>query len=73
MSVRIIGTGSALPEKIVTNEDLAQLVDTSDEWIRERTGIGSRHISTGETVVSLGPGHVRRPWRVRAEALLRQI
>ncbi len=53
MSVKIIGTGSALPEKIVTNDDLAQLVETSDEWIRERTGIGSRHISTGETVVSL--------------------
>lgn len=53
MSVKIIGTGSALPQKEVTNEDLAQLVDTSDEWIRERTGIGSRHISTGETVVSL--------------------
>ena len=53
MSVKIIGTGSALPQKEVTNEDLAQLVDTSDEWIRERTGIGSRRISTGETVVSL--------------------
>lgn len=53
MSVKIVGTGSALPQKIVTNDDLAQLVDTSDEWIRERTGIGSRHISTGETVVSL--------------------
>lgn len=53
MSVKIIGTGSALPEKIVTNQDLAQMVETSDEWIRERTGIGSRHISTGETVVSL--------------------
>lgn len=53
MSVRISGTGSALPRKTVTNEDLAQLVDTSDEWIRERTGIGSRHISTGESVVSL--------------------
>lgn len=53
MSVKIIGTGSALPERIVTNEDLKQLVDTSDEWIRERTGIGSRRISTGETVVSL--------------------
>ena len=53
MSVKIIGTGSALPAKIVTNEDLAQMVETSDEWIRERTGIGSRHISTGETVVSL--------------------
>lgn len=53
MSVKIIGTGSALPQKEVTNEDLAQLVDTSDEWVRERTGIGSRRISTGETVVSL--------------------
>ncbi len=53
MSVKIIGTGSALPEKIVTNDDLTQLVDTSDEWIKERTGIGSRRISTGETVASL--------------------
>lgn len=53
MSVKIIGTGSALPEKTVTNDDLAQLVDTSDEWIKERTGIGSRRISTGETVASL--------------------
>lgn len=53
MAVKIIGTGSALPRKTVTNDDLAQLVDTSDEWIRERTGIGGRHISTGETVVSL--------------------
>ncbi len=53
MAIRIIGTGSALPEKTMTNEDLTRLVDTSDEWIRERTGIGTRHISTGETVVSL--------------------
>lgn len=53
MSIKIIGTGSALPEKTVTNYDLMELVDTSDEWIKERTGIGSRHISTGETLVSL--------------------
>ena len=53
MSTRIIGTGSALPEKTVSNEDLTRLVETSDEWIIERTGIGSRHISTGETLVSL--------------------
>lgn len=53
MSIRIIGTGSALPGKCVTNNDLAELMDTSDEWIRERTGIGSRHLSTGETVASL--------------------
>lgn len=53
MSIRIIGTGSTLPEKCVTNEDLTKLVETSDEWIRERTGIGSRHVSTGETVSEL--------------------
>lgn len=53
MSIKIIGTGSALPEKSVANEDLEKLVDTSDQWIRERTGIGSRHISTGETVTQL--------------------
>ena len=50
MSIRIVGTGSALPERKVTNEEIAELVDTSDEWIRERTGIGSRHVSTKETV-----------------------
>ena len=53
MAVKIIGTGSALPKKVVSNEEMAGLVETSDQWIRERTGIGSRHISTGETVVSL--------------------
>lgn len=53
MSIAIKGTGSALPEKIVTNDDLAKLVDTNDEWIKERTGIECRHIATGETVASL--------------------
>ena len=54
MSIRILGTGSALPKRVVTNGEIAGIVDTSDEWVRERTGIGSRHISTGETVASLG-------------------
>lgn len=53
MSMKIIGTGSALPTKQVSNEDMTKLVDTSDEWIRERTGISFRHISTGETAASL--------------------
>lgn len=53
MSIKIIGTGSALPERRVTNKELEELVETSDEWIQERTGICSRHVSTGETVVSL--------------------
>ncbi len=41
---KIVGTGSYLPEKIVTNKDLESMVDTSDEWITERTGIKKRHI-----------------------------
>ncbi len=45
MFSRIVGTGSYLPEKIVTNDDLARKVDTSDEWIRTRTGIRSRHVA----------------------------
>lgn len=39
MLTRIIGTGSCLPEQIVTNDDLAKIMDTSDEWIASRTGI----------------------------------
>lgn len=53
MAIKIVGTGSALPERIVTNKELADIVETSDEWIRERTGIVTRHISTGETVAGL--------------------
>lgn len=53
MAIVIKGTGSALPEKIVTNDELATIVDTSDEWIKERTGIAKRHIATGDTVASL--------------------
>lgn len=52
-SMKILGTGSALPEKIVTNDDLSQLMDTSDEWIRSRTGIQKRHIAVGETTTSM--------------------
>lgn len=53
MYVKIVGTGSALPARCVTNRELENLTDTSDEWIRERTGIETRYVSTGETVVSL--------------------
>lgn len=42
---RIVGTGSYLPERVVTNDDLAKMIDTSDEWIRSRTGIGQRHFA----------------------------
>ena len=53
MMINITGTGRALPENIVTNFDMAKIVETSDEWIRERTGIAERRISTGDTVASL--------------------
>ena len=48
MEIKIIGTGSFVPEHVVTNDDLAAIVDTSDEWIRTRTGIRERRISEGE-------------------------
>ncbi len=53
MTTRIIGTGCYAPEHIVTNEDLTQFLDTSDEWIRERTGIHRRHIDTGEGTTAM--------------------
>jgi 3-oxoacyl-[acyl-carrier-protein] synthase-3 len=58
---RIVGTGSYLPEKVLTNFDLEKLMDTSDSWIRERTGIESRHIAAdGETTVDLAEHAARR-------------
>jgi 3-oxoacyl-[acyl-carrier-protein] synthase-3 len=51
---RIAGTGSYLPEKVLTNDDLAKMVDTTDEWITSRTGIRERHIAAdGETTGDL--------------------
>jgi len=46
--IRITGTGSAVPAKRVTNDDLGRIVDTSDEWIRSRTGIESRYLAVEE-------------------------
>ncbi|AWH16713.1 3-oxoacyl-ACP synthase [Stenotrophomonas sp. ZAC14D2_NAIMI4_7] len=52
---RIAGTGSYLPEKVLTNADLEKMVETSDEWIQTRTGIRERHIAAeGETTSDLG-------------------
>lgn len=49
----ICGTGSYAPQKIMNNDDLAKLVDTNDQWIRERTGVVQRHIIDNETTVSM--------------------
>lgn len=50
MKARILGTGSYLPEYIMTNDDIAKLVDTNDAWIQERTGIRERHLTDKGTV-----------------------
>lgn len=53
-NAKILGTGSYLPQKILTNADLEQMVDTTDAWIRERTGIEKRHIAAeNETTLDL--------------------
>lgn len=62
MGVRIVGTGAALPKKVLTNHDLERLMDTSDEWIVQRTGIRERHVydrAAGETTATLGAEALR--------------
>jgi len=58
---RITGTGGYLPEKVLTNKDLEAIVDTNDQWIRERTGILKRHVVVdGETTCDLAEQAARR-------------
>src|SRR5258708_25412903 len=62
MPIRSIlaGVGGYLPERVVTNDALARTVDTSDEWIRERTGIRQRHFSgPNETAAFMGAAAAR--------------
>ena len=49
----LLGTGASVPERVVTNDELAGLVETNDEWIRTRTGLCRRHIVTKETLTSM--------------------
>jgi 3-oxoacyl-[acyl-carrier-protein] synthase III len=61
MFSRIIGTGSYLPERVVHNTDLEKIMDTNDQWIRERTGIERRHYAAeGETTVDMAEHAARR-------------
>lgn len=60
MGCAIIGCGKSLPALAVANDDLTQLVDTSDEWITTRTGIKSRRIAVGETNVDLAEAAARQ-------------
>ena len=59
MNIKVIGTGSALPKKIVSNDDLSKIMDTSDEWIRSRTGIVTRHLAVEETTTSMSADAAR--------------
>lgn len=52
MAIEITATGSYVPEKIVTNDDLSKIVETSDEWIRSHTGISTRHIARDDEATS---------------------
>ena len=70
--MKISGTGSALPSKIVTNDMLAQFLDTSDEWIRTRTGVTSRHVISDEKLEDLAATAAERALQdagIRAEEL----
>lgn len=49
---RIVGTGAYAPEKVLTNDDLSETMETSDTWIRERTGIGQRHVAADDQATS---------------------
>ena len=60
MSFSILSTGRALPKTVLTNEELCSFVDTTDEWIRSRTGIGQRHICMEESLTDLAAEAARR-------------
>lgn len=53
MSFQVLGTGHYVPERIVTNDELSTMVDTSDEWITRRVGVRQRHVCTNETTAEM--------------------
>ena len=61
LKARIAGTGSFLPDKVLSNSDLEKMVDTSDEWIVQRSGIRERRVcAEGETIVTMGTAAARK-------------
>ncbi|MDZ4858626.1 MAG: beta-ketoacyl-ACP synthase III [Candidatus Hydrogenedentes bacterium] len=67
LRARIIGTGHYLPERVLTNNDLEHLMETTDEWIRQRTGILQRHIAADDEAASDLASHACRSALVMAE------
>ena len=60
MSFQILGTGAYVPEKVLTNDDLSEMVDTSDEWITQRVGVRERRISVSESAAEMGAKAAQR-------------
>lgn len=60
MAIKILGTGSYVPEKIITNDDLTKIVDTNDEWIIQRVGVKERHVSVDETAADFAVEAAKR-------------
>jgi len=69
MSFKITGTGMYVPENVVENRDLENLVDTTDEWIQQRVGVCRRHISVNETASEMGFEAARRALSVSGTAV----
>lgn len=68
----IAGTGSCLPDRLVTNKDMESFVDTSDEWIVQRTGIEQRYLAAEGQKHRTSP-LARRAWRFKMRALRPRI
>ena len=70
----VTGWGMAVPERVLTNHDLAQMVDTNDDWIRERTGILERHIAgPAETSATLAAQAALKLLKIESAAELAQV
>lgn len=67
--LRIVGTGHAVPKRILTNDDLSRMVETNDEWITSRTGIKARRICEEETTISMAGEAAEQAIRLAAETL----
>lgn len=60
MSIQILGTGAYVPERVLTNDELSTMVETSDEWITQRVGVKERRISTCESAAEMGAKAAQR-------------
>lgn len=71
--IKIVGTGRAVPKRVVTNDDLSRMVETNDEWIRTRTGIRERRVCEDETTVSLATEAAKHAVEAASEQLRNRV